>query len=193
MMTFDTQTYIERATTGSRRLPRGILVPERRESHRPVGRFRLRLRTDKDILLARRGGVPVYLFEPWLSEALGYPLSFRPRLLVARDVIGAIAESAFPLLPFVDAEAARYPKVEDLIVAMLAIDPLGARRILRANSDRVDRVRLLRRIVREGVEEKATYARLQDLVPNLPTVGQSLPAREIRAQDAKGYSRGLSI
>lgn len=187
-----TTVLLERSPS-DRRLPRQILVPVGNVRHRPVERFRLRLRSREDVETARRCGAPLYLVEPWISEALGYPLSFRPRLIVAREWVPTISESGYPLLPFHDSSAARNPLLEDLVVALLRIDPLGARRVVRENRRWVNDRRLVQRVYREGVEGEAAEVRLDDFVPGLPSAPRRLSRRELNDEDKKEYARGLRL
>lgn len=175
-----------------RSLPGTIFISEKKPFHRPVVRFRLQLDSREDVLIARRSGVPVYLLEPWVVEALGYPLSFRPRLLVSKSDSCALM-SNFIKIEFLDVQSVMRPHIEDVVVAMLKIDPIGARRLVRENLARVDTGRLLKRILQEDVEPLASRVRLQDYVPDLPIVGRCLNKGEIRRADQKLYSEGIDL
>jgi hypothetical protein len=117
----------------------------------------------------RRANLPISILDSRLSEALGHPLSFTPALIAAKELL-PILDTGFRTITFTEAEAARSPRIEDFIVAMLRIDTLGARRIARANATVLDPVRLLKRILAEGLEARASRVRLDEFAPGLPKV-----------------------
>ncbi len=172
------------------RLPRRILVPERKPSHRPRVRYRIRIRTARDAAWARHAGIPVYLLAPGILAALGYPMTFPPHLIVAREC-AEIIESAYPQIRFVSSDAAGHPRIEDLVVAMLRIDPLAARAVALRNREFVNPVRLLRRVVQEDVEREATLVRLQEVSPGIPDVGKPLPKAGLSRQDRNNEVVGM--
>ena len=174
-------------TPGDRELAPPIFVREGGSRGRPAARYHVAVDSMEALEQARRVGLPIYLLEPWVSKALGYPLSFSPRLLVGRAVADAVHSTRFPVISFIDSAAARNPRLEDVIVAMLDIDPLGARRILRLNLDLVDPSRLLKRILVEDREPLSTLVGLQEFVPTLPVVGKTFPASELAEEDAKEF------
>jgi hypothetical protein len=145
-----------------------------------------------DVSAARALGLPLYLLEPWLVGALGYPLRFDPLLLVGRRVAGSV-DTRLRRVEFHDDEAARAPRLEDVMVALLSIDPLGVRRLAVENRDRVDPVRLLRRILQQGVEARAYRVRLDEFAPGLPAIGRPLPGRELAGEDARPFARGWAL
>jgi hypothetical protein len=173
-----------------RRLPREILVPEAKASHRPVQRFRVRLDSKADVDKAAKAHVPVYLFDSEVVAKLGYSWSFKPKLLVSRELADAV-ESRFQKLVFHDGEALPNPTFEDLVVAMLKVNRLGARQMVRKNLGQLDRNRLLERVLVEKVLPLASRVRLDDFVPGLPVSGPALPRSELRREDAMVYSRNL--
>ena len=154
--------------------------------------YRLRLESPDDVVAARRLGLPVYLLEPPLVAALGYPLRFDPLLLVGRTVTGSV-DSRFRRVEFLDDVAAREPRLEDVLVALLSIDPVGARRLAVENRDRLDPVRLLRRVLQQGLEARAYRVRLDEFAPGLPAVGRPIPRSELVREDSRPFARGPSL
>ena len=151
-----------------RTLPPSVFVRAKRLPHRPITSFvQVRIHSESDVETARRANLPISLFDEAQSEAFGYPLSFKPVLFVARKYLTTI-ETNFRTIPSVDAEAARFPGIEDFVVAMLRIDALGARRIAKENAESLDPIRLLSRIIIEGVEDRAYRVRLDEFAPGLP-------------------------
>jgi hypothetical protein len=174
-----------------RRLPREILVPELKTSHRPVERFTgVRLNSKADVEKAVKARVPVYLLDPSEVAQLGYSWSFKPKLLVSKAFADAV-ESRFQKLVLRDGESLPNPTLEDLVVAMLKVNRLGARQMVRNNLSRLDKTRLLERVLVEKVLPLATRVRLNDFVPGLPVSGPALPKSELRREDAMVYSRNL--
>lgn len=177
-----------------RALPPSIFLRERSSRGGQRARFRLVIRSRSDVQRARNANVPVSLLEPATVAALGYPLQFKPRLILAAAEAASLAESPFKLLVFQSAEGARNPTLEDTIVAMLSIDPLGARRIALANRERVDGVRLLKRIFQENLEGRAYRVRLGEFAPGLPVASgvQPLSRTALRVEDARQFAHGPS-
>jgi hypothetical protein len=176
--------------------PRGLLEatliarPARRARGRPRTRVRLDLRTAEDVETARRYGIPVYLLTPELVTGLGYPVVFPPRLLVAQEVTAAV-DTSFPRLVVSSTEAVRSPRIEDVIVALLRIDPLAARAVAVRNRRSVEPDQLLRRVVQAEVEGEATRVNLQELAPAIPRIGPVLPVELLREYDATPTVVGL--
>lgn len=168
-----------------------IFVPERKPSHRPPARYRcVRIRSRADVATARRAGLPLSLLEPRTVEALGYPLHFRPCLLLHQPLV-SLVETTFRSLTFVDPEAARHPGLEDIIVAMLSIDALGARRIAHDHQPEIDPTRLLKRVLAENQEGRAYEVRIDQFAPGIPKVRgvRPLARAALRAEDARRFSR----
>jgi hypothetical protein len=175
-----------------RTLPPSVFVRAERPAHRPILHFtRVRIHSENDVETVRRAHLPVTLFDPAQSEALGYPLSFKPVLFVARSHLDSL-ETGYRTIPFVDADAARSPRIEDYIVAMLRIDTLGARRIAKENAAKIDPIRLLRRIMVEGVEDRAYRVRLDEFAPGLPIQPGVKPIAKaaLDFEDRRAFMRG---
>lgn len=169
-----------------------IFVPEPKASHRPPARYRtVRIRSKADVEIARRAGLPLSLLEPERIESLGYPLSFRPRLLIPTQ-LERMVETRFRPLVLTDAEAARNPTLEDLVVAMLRIDALGARRIAHEHQNEIDSLRLLKRVLAENLEGRAYEVRLDQYAPGIPRVPgvKPLSRAALRAEEHRQFSRG---
>ena len=141
--------------------------------------------------MARRAGLPLSLLEPATIEALGYPLSFRPRLILSGS-LAPLVETRYRRLVVSDPEAARDPRWEDLIVAMLRIDALGARRIAHDHRSAIDPVRLLKRVLAENLEGRAYEIRLDEYAPGLPRIPgvRPLSRAALRAEETRPFSRG---
>jgi len=158
---------------GDDRTP-SVFVPISKPKGRPRSEFRVRIRSEADVGLARRSNVPLFLLDARTVASLGYPIEFPSELVAARWLVPAL-DTNFRVIPFLSDTAALHPRFEDVAVAMLSVDAIGARAILDRNRDAIDPVYLLRRVVQEQVEEKATWVRFFDLVPELPRVGRPIP------------------
>lgn len=167
-----------------------VARPVHRTRGRPRARLRLDLRTAEDVETARRYGVPVYLLTPEVVTGLGYPVVFPPRLLVAQEVDPAV-DTSFPRFVVSSPEAVRSLRIEDVIVALLRIDPLAARGVAVRNRSSVEPDQLLRRVVQAELEREATRVNLQELAPAIPRVGRPLPTELLREQDATPTVIGL--
>ncbi len=164
---------------GERPLPREMLAPARRRRGRPRAEYRPRIRTAEDVARLRRHGVPALLLTPeWVSEA-GYPVSFRPWLVVPEQLAPVVA-SEYRTLPIRDAGALQEPGPVELVTFLLRFDPLAARVVAVRNRGRLDPHELYRRVRNEGLERPATKVRLQEFCPALPRVGDALPRGELR-------------
>lgn len=172
-----------------RRLPAVILVRQRAHAGRPRELFRLRIRSRDDARLARRAGLPVHLVTPEDTAAFGYAMTFPPRLVTARSLAGLV-DTPYRVHPMESERDTLHPRLEDLVVVMLKIDPFAARAIALRNPEFIDPVRLLRRALQEGVEREATLVRLQEVCPGLPAVGESLPLNGLQTQDQNNTSAG---
>lgn len=175
-----------------RGLPGSVFVRAARPPYRPILRFqRVNIESKDDVRVARRAGLPLSLLEPDQIERLGYPLTFRPRLLVGRDM-SSLVHSRFAVIPFVDPAAAKEPSLEDLVVAMLTIDPLGARRIARDHRAKIDPIRLLKRVLAENLERRAFEVRLDEFAPGIPSIVglEPLSRTALQAEDDREFSRG---
>jgi len=160
-----------------------VFVPVPVPKGRPRTAFHLRIRSEADVAVARRSSVPVFLLDARTVSALGYPIEFPSELVLPRWLLSAVT-TAFRIIPFRSETAVLRPRFEDVALAMLSVDAIGARAILERNRDAIDPIYLLRRVVQEQVEEKATWVRFFDLVPTLPKVGRPIPkaalARKLR-------------
>jgi hypothetical protein len=185
----DATVSLHRPAGESHRVP-SVFVPEERPRTRPKTRYRARLNLAADVEVARKEGLPVYLLTPEIISAFRYPIRFPPRLLVAREVSPAV-DSAFRRIVFNRREAAASPRFEDLVVAMLEVDPLAARALVKRNPDLLDPVRLLVRVVEENAERPATLVRLHEFAPGIPKVGEAIRAEALSRSDRNNVIVGL--
>ncbi|MGA7924204.1 MAG: hypothetical protein WCA77_09530 [Thermoplasmata archaeon] len=128
-----------------------------------------------DAETARRHRVPLHALTSRKISELGYPVQF-PTVLVAAESVIPLVDSPLRIIPFRSAEAARDPRTEDTVIEMLHIDSIGARALLDRNRVRMDTTYLLRRILEERLERRATFVRFSEVIPALPRVGESLSA-----------------
>lgn len=164
---------------GEHSLPREMRGTVPRPRGRPRSEYRPQVRSADDVTRLRRHRVPAFLLtSEWVSES-GYPVSFRPWLVIPANLVGKIA-SEFRLLPVRDEEALWAPGAVELVTLLLRFDPLAARVVARRNRHRLDPNELYRRVRNEGLERAATKVRLQEFAPALPKVGESLPREELR-------------
>jgi hypothetical protein len=157
---------------------------------RPESLYRLSIMCEEDVLIARRFKVPVYLLTPGLVTSLGYPVTFPDHLLLAREVSGAV-DSRYPRVIFSSTESILLPRIEDIAVALLRVDPLAARGVILRNRASVDPLSLLRKVIQESVEREATWVNLQDVSPTIPSVGYRIDPELLRTQDALPEVIGL--
>jgi hypothetical protein len=176
---------------GDRALSRSVFSPVGYTRHSPRKRYRVMLRSPADVKEAAKFGVCVSLFESKQVRDLGYPAEFPTRLLVAREVAEAV-DSPFPHLVFTNGEAARKPRLEDVVVAMLFVDWLGARQLARKNAAGLDPTYFWKRVGEEHAEARAHRVRLDDFVPGSRPLASALGRADLRAFDASVYERPLT-
>ncbi|MGD0588928.1 MAG: hypothetical protein ABSA63_09090 [Thermoplasmata archaeon] len=156
-----------------RTLPPSIFVPAERPPHRPVGRYiQVRIHSEEDAEAVRRVNLPLHLLTAKRVTDLGYPIRFPTRLVVARSLL-PIVESKLGTIPFASENAARSPRPEDVAVAMLRFDMIGARALLDRNP-RWELAYLTRRIWEEDLGRRATFVRFFDVLPLVPKEGEAL-------------------
>ncbi len=138
------------------------------------------MRSVRDVAALRRHRIPAYLLTPEAVSEAGYPVSFRPWLLLPERLASQVT-SEFRILPVRDEEAlATGPGLPELVTFLLRFDPLAARVIASRNRAVLNKDELYRRVRNEHMERQATKVRLQDFCRSLPRVGESLPAEELR-------------
>lgn len=174
---------------GDRRIPRRLLVPVTRPSHRPRTTFRVRIESAEDVSEARRAGLPLHLIGPEVTAAWGFPRASESWLVVAKNLVSLI-DTPMLVVPFESEEAARRPSLEDLIVVLLTHDPLVARALAVRHAKFLNTERLLKRLLQENLEAPATLVGLQELVPALPRVGATLPRSALEQQDRNAWVAG---
>ena len=153
----------------SRRTPRG----------RPRAEYRPHVVTAHDVDQLRRHRVPAFLLTSEWVTAAGYPVRFRPWLVLPEGLVSKVS-SDYRILPVKDGEALRHPGLVELVTLLLRFDPLAARVVAVRNRTRIDPHELYRRIRNEELERNATKVRMQEFAPALPTVGSPLPREELR-------------
>jgi hypothetical protein len=165
-------------------------VEASRRPGRPWKHYRLRVRGPEDVEVARSLGLPVYLLTPARAVELGAPTSFRPHLLVAQELDPAV-DTDYPRIVIRFGECVRDPRIEDLVVALLSVDPLTARLLAMRNRTFIDPERLACRVIQEGVAAPATRVGLQELARGIPRVGPTWPRGTLEAHDRGHTVTGL--
>lgn len=177
---------------GERPLPSEMLVPSPKGRGRPRVHYRPRVRTEGDVRRLRRHRVPAVLLTPeWVSRS-GYPVSFRPWLVVPEKLSDQLS-STYRILPVKDEDSLRGPGLVELVTWLLRFDPLAARVVASRNRAALDPHELYRRIRNEGVERAATKVRLQQFAPAIPREGEPLPAAELRWIERNNPAEGSVI
>ena len=150
----------------------------RRARGRPRVEFRPRVRSAKDVADLRRHRIPaILLTADWVTRA-GYPVEFRPWLVVP-DALSSQIASDFRILPVRDDDSLRDPGPVELVTFLLRFDPLAARVVARRNRTRLDPNELYRRVRNEKLERQATKVRLQEFSPAIPREGTPLDPEEL--------------
>lgn len=167
---------------GDVRPAQGSFVDPPRRRGRPRRVYRLRVRGPEDVDTARRMGLAVYLLTSGRLRQLGVPVRLRPHLLLAQE-LDAVVDTEFPRIVFRWGETLRTPRIEELVVALLSVDPLSARLLALRNRAFLDPRRLAERVVQEGVAAPATRVGLQALAPGIPAVGSPWPRRALEQHD----------
>ncbi|HEV2449734.1 MAG TPA: hypothetical protein VGU43_04905 [Thermoplasmata archaeon] len=163
-------------------LPASMRSRARVHRGRPRVHYRPVVRSPADVRALRHRGVPVFLVtDEWVSQSR-YPVRFDPWLAVPESLTGSI-ESPYRILGIRDEDALRRPGLEELVTWLLRFDPLAARAVALRNRKAISGLELYRRIRNEGLEAPATRVRLQQLMPQIPKVGTSLPARDLAWAD----------
>ena len=129
--------------------------------------------------MLRRHRVPAFLLTAERVSRSGYPVEFRPWLVVPERMTGQV-ESEFRTLPVRDEEMLREPGPVELVVLLLRFDALAARVVAVRNRHHLDPHELYRRVRNEGLEREATKVRLQEFSSAIPRVGHPLPLAELR-------------
>ncbi len=158
-------------------------------AHRPSKRFRLRVRNSDEVDRARALRLPLHRVGPEDLACFGFPMTFPPVLVVASSISKAV-DTPLGVVVFHAEEAASRPRLEDLVVVMLRIDPLIARGLVLRHAAFLSPAQLLKRILQEDVEEEATLVRLQEFCPGLPPKGEPLPREELHRQDGNAWTEG---
>jgi hypothetical protein len=175
-------------TPSDRAVPRDLFTPLGYSVTAPRRRYRLRVSSPSDVKRAAKFGVPVSLLDSAMVRALGYPVEFPSRLLVGRSVAEAV-DSPYAKVVFSNDGAVLHPRPEDLVVAMLFVDWLGARTLTRMNRSRLDLAYLGGRILEENASARAYRVRLDEFVPGVAPVGTPLDPASLGELDSTVYER----
>jgi hypothetical protein len=119
--------------------------------------------------------------DEWVTQCR-YPVRFEPWLAVPESIAGSF-DSTYRILRIRDEEALRRPGLAELVTWLLRFDPLAARAVALRNRTAISALELYRRVRNEGLEGPATKVRLQQLMPSIPKVGESLPAKDLAWSD----------
>jgi hypothetical protein len=169
-------------------IPRAMLARDTRPRGRPKKSYRPLVQSARDVDRLRRHRLPVFLLtEDWVTRS-GYPVRFRPWLVVAESIESSI-ETKFRVLPIRDADSLQAPGLPELVTLLLYFDPLAARAVATRNRKKIDRNELYRRVRNAGLERAATKVRLQQIVPGLPQVGEPLPLDDLEWVDQNDSPR----
>jgi hypothetical protein len=163
---------------GERPPPPRLLRPASRSRGRPCTEYLPNVRSEEDAASLRRRGVPTFLLTSDRVTQLGYPVEFRPWLVVG-ERIAAKVSSPFRLLPVRDEESVLRPGTVEIVGFLLRFDPLAARIVALRNRRDIDPHELYRRVRNEALEGPATRVRLQELSPAIPRVGTAISLREL--------------
>jgi hypothetical protein len=174
--------------SGEARIP-AVFVAAPIPRGRPRVRFLVRISTEEDADSANNASIPLFALTSDTITALGYPVRFPSQLVVARSILRAV-ETRFRTISFVSEEAALRPRIEDVTLAFSNVDPIAARVVLERNRADVDPEYLLKRVLSENLEARATYARFFDLAPALPRVGPSISVKSLEREFRKNPPTG---
>jgi hypothetical protein len=163
---------------GERLVPGEMLAQVPKSRGRPRAEYRPVVRSQEDVDRLRRRHVPMFLLtSDWVTES-GYPMRFRPWLVVSAKLAGKVS-SSFRVLPVKDEGALQKPGLEELATFLLQFDPLAARVVVSRNRAKLNPSELYRRVRNEGLERAATRVRLQEFSAALPSVGPPLPVGDL--------------
>jgi hypothetical protein len=163
---------------GERPLPSRLVHRAVRRRGRPPVECLPFVSSAEDAALLQRHGVPVQVLTSDWVTANGYPVEFRPWLLVPERIEKKF-RSTLRMLPIRDEAALRQPGLAEMITFLLRFDAIAARLVAVRNRAALDPNELYRRVRNEGVEAAATRVRLQEFSPAIPRVGNSISRREL--------------
>jgi hypothetical protein len=163
---------------GERPPPPSLLRPATRSRGRPWTEYLPHVGSEEDAVALRRRGVPTFLLTSDRVTRLGYPVAFRPWLVVGERIATKVS-TPFRVLPVRDEESLLHPGAVEVVVFLLRFDPLAARIVALRNRRDIDPHELYRRVRNEGLESAATRVRLQELSPAIPRVGIPISRKEL--------------
>jgi len=151
-----------------------VFIEISRSPNRPKKKFNLKVNNEKEAKKASKAGVPILWIDHSYTKILRYPMKIPETIIVPkeyRDVVRTdLNLNTFEAeTPF---NGSIIPRLEDVVVFMLTLDPLAARAMMDRNE--LDHDYLQKRIYQENLEEEAVDVHLQDYL--------SLPYEEFDAQ-----------
>jgi hypothetical protein len=155
-----------------------IFVPVAKAPHRTHKPYELRIQSETDVEVARRAKVPLFVLTASDVSRLRYPMQFPSVLFSTSEWLAALRAPSF-----ITKQAYALPedpRDEDVITYLLRVDTIAARAVLDRNLRTIDRDLLTRRITEERLNARATRVRMQDRLPKLITVGESLPKQQLK-------------
>jgi hypothetical protein len=180
-MKLETAVFLE---PGEHSLPSRVAIPVPKSNHRPRRAVRLQIRTPADAELLQRRNLPIHVLTEERINDLGYPIRLSPHAVVSTSLLSSL-QSDIPTVPFHSETAARKPQDEDAVVALLRLDMIGARAVYDANRERFDPTYLLRRILEERAERRASFVRFSDVLPGIPETVDAIPRNSLEQKLAK--------
>jgi hypothetical protein len=160
-----------------RSLP-SVFVAVPKVPHRTQKPYELHIESEQDVETARKAKVPIFALTASDVSRLRYPMQFPSVLFSTSEWLATLRAPSF-----VTKEAyalPEHPRNEDVITYLLRLDTIAARAVLDRNLKTVDRDLLTRRITEERLNARATRVRMQDRLPKLVTVGDSLPREQLK-------------
>jgi hypothetical protein len=167
----------------TRPLPPEVFVPVGRPPRRPRQQYRIHIRDTRDVEIARRRGLGMYVLTGDTATRNHYPMHFPPVLVLDSRLTGLV-DTKLRTIPFHAAEVLQNPPFEAIVTMMLRVDEIAAR-VMLVRSPGFDAQALTQFVVRENLERQATLLRFQDFAPGIPIVGQPLAKAAVREQDRR--------
>jgi hypothetical protein len=169
---------------GEAPLPPEVFVRVRPEPRRPKYDYRVRIREPKDVEVARKRGLGMFLLTGEVPTKFHYPMHFGPTVVMDQKLV-PVVDTTMRTIAFHDAIALANPPFEALVTMMLKVDEIAARVMLVRNPG-FDQTALTVLIAGDRqLCRLATAVRLQEFAPGIPVVGPMLPIRAVHAQDQK--------
>lgn len=165
-----------------------VFKAPKKKPRKPKKKFKLIIEDRKGAEKALRSDIPLLIINSKETDILKYPMTIPETLITPREYEDAV-KTIFNLHTFQSLdpfEKNLTPKLEDVVIFTLSLDPIAARAMVKRSS--LNLQYLLKRIYQEGLEEPATKARLQDFI-NLPEVGKPLEKEKLKSVIKKNTVR----